>query len=175
MVTLLFNEALQEIVWLRGRTWVVPKGVPSFVRGGGEVESLPAYPNHGSSARPRPWMRLPLPASPYKGEKTEWHPHKSLKSQNFNVASPVHVSHPAEELSPQAAAGLEGYMRTDGCRRTKLEWAQGVLREPRLRPRRTPRSRCGEQTHRPRSRCRGSARLTEPIDHTGRAPRTESR
>jgi chorismate-pyruvate lyase len=26
--------ALQEIVWVFGRTWVVPKGVPSFVRRG---------------------------------------------------------------------------------------------------------------------------------------------
>ena len=80
---------------------------------------MPAYPNHGSPARPSPWMRLPLPASPYKGEETEWRPHKSLKSQNFNVASPVHVSHPAEELSSQAAAGLESYMRRNRCRRTR--------------------------------------------------------
>jgi hypothetical protein len=26
--------ALPEIVWVLGRTWVVPKGVPSFVRRG---------------------------------------------------------------------------------------------------------------------------------------------
>jgi hypothetical protein len=27
-------EVLPEIVWVLGRTWVVPKGVPSFVRRG---------------------------------------------------------------------------------------------------------------------------------------------
>src|SRR3972149_5269499 len=30
----LFYPALPEIVWVLGRTWVVPKGVPSFVRRG---------------------------------------------------------------------------------------------------------------------------------------------
>ena len=84
---------LPEFMWVFGRTWVVPKGVPSFVRGGGEVESLPAYTNHGSPARPSLWMLLPLltspykgegkRGSPYKGEETAWCPHKSLKSPNY--------------------------------------------------------------------------------------------
>jgi len=90
---------LPEIVWVLGRTWVVPKGVPSDCyclgeggvaslrspllckEGRGEVEILPAYTNHGSPARPSLWMPLPLLASPYKGEETGWRPHKSLKSQ----------------------------------------------------------------------------------------------
>jgi hypothetical protein len=28
------KRALPEIVWVLGRTWVVPEGVPSFVRRG---------------------------------------------------------------------------------------------------------------------------------------------
>ena len=54
--------------------------------GPGEVELLPAYMNHGSPARPGLWMPLPLHASPYKGEETEWRPHKSLKSPK-NISS----------------------------------------------------------------------------------------
>jgi hypothetical protein len=34
MAFLLIFLALPEIVWVLGRTWVVPKGVPSFVRRG---------------------------------------------------------------------------------------------------------------------------------------------
>ena len=57
--------ALPEIVWVLGRTWVVPKGVPLLCKEGrGEVEILPACPNHGSPARPSLWMPLPLLASP---------------------------------------------------------------------------------------------------------------
>ena len=49
--------------------------------GRGEVESLPAYTNQGSPARPSLWRPLPLLASPYKGEEAEGRPHNSLKSQ----------------------------------------------------------------------------------------------
>jgi len=42
---------------------------------------LSAYTNQGPPTRPSLWMPLPLPASPYKGEETEWRPHKSLKSR----------------------------------------------------------------------------------------------
>src|SRR3990170_1349129 len=77
------------------------QGSPLLCKEGrGEVEILPAYTNPGpacapacpagavgrcphadrSPARPSLWMLLPLLTSPYKGEETEWRPHKSLKS-----------------------------------------------------------------------------------------------
>jgi hypothetical protein len=60
------------------------EGSPLLCKEGrGEVESWPAYTNHGSPARHSLWMLLPLLTSPYKGEETEWRPHKSLKSRIF--------------------------------------------------------------------------------------------
>jgi len=58
------------------------QGSPLLCKEGrGEVESLPAYTNHGPATRPSLWMPLPPLASPYKGEESEGRPHKSLKSQ----------------------------------------------------------------------------------------------
>jgi hypothetical protein len=58
--TLLFNEALQEIVWVRGRTWVVPKGVPSFVRRGWGGRKLAGLPESRLSREAQPLVPLPL-------------------------------------------------------------------------------------------------------------------
>src|SRR3990172_3484855 len=71
--------------FLEGHGWFPRESPPPdcYCRGEGrgEVEGLPAYTNQVPPARPSLWMPLPLPASPYKGEETEWRPHKSLKSQ----------------------------------------------------------------------------------------------
>jgi hypothetical protein len=45
-----------------------PKSPLLCKEGRGEVESLPAYTNHGPPAGPSLWMLLPLLTSPYKGE-----------------------------------------------------------------------------------------------------------
>jgi hypothetical protein len=55
----ILNKVLPEIVWVLGRTWVVPKGVPSFVKRG-----------WGGRKRHSLWMLLPLLTSPYKGEES---------------------------------------------------------------------------------------------------------
>jgi len=115
-VTTFINMAPPEIVWVLGRTSVVPKGVssPNLLRSGGgggvfsqspllckegpgEVEIWPAYTNHGSPERPSLWMLLPLLTSPYKGEgkcgspykgeESEGRPHKSLKSHKHIVCN----------------------------------------------------------------------------------------
>ena len=75
-----------------------------------------------------------------------------------------------EAISKGGIASLLSVARNDNPKEVN---AFAIVTEPRLRPRRMPRSRCGEQTHRPRSQCRGSGRPTEPIDHRGRAPKTE--
>ena len=66
------------------------QGSPLLCKEGrGEVESLPAYTNQGSPARPSPWMPLPLRASPYQGEESEGRPHKSLKSPKKKLLAPT--------------------------------------------------------------------------------------
>jgi len=69
------------------------QGSPLLCKEGrGEVESLPAYTNQGSPARPSLWMPLPLLASPYKGEESEGRPHKSLKSRFIFISPQVGMS-----------------------------------------------------------------------------------
>jgi hypothetical protein len=75
------DRVLPEIVWVLGRTWVVPKGVPSFVRRGWGGRKLAGLHQPRLSRETQPLVPLPLLASPYKGEETGWRPHKSLKSR----------------------------------------------------------------------------------------------
>jgi hypothetical protein len=75
------KRALPEIVWVLGRTWVVPKGVPSFVRKGWGGRNLAGLHEPSTSREAQPLDASTPPYLPYKGEETEWRPHKSLKSQ----------------------------------------------------------------------------------------------
>src|SRR3972149_1273723 len=85
--------------------------------GRGEAERWPAYTTLGPPARPSLWMPLPLLASSYKGEETEWRPHKSLKSHKIKGG-----------LSTISTPGLQQKSPADDSaeRRRNLEFRQGV-------------------------------------------------
>ena len=74
------KRVLPEIVWVLGRTWVVPKGVPSFVRRGWGGRDPAGLPESRLSREAQPLDASTPPCLPYKGEETGWRPHKSLKS-----------------------------------------------------------------------------------------------